>query len=107
MRHPRQFGEVIGRVREFARPAHRESRVHVDATSVVKSAPGTLENPTRELISNRHYLPIRNGIKSFPLFADTRSNRQWILTLTIWNRFSAASPGTRPIADPVLESSPL
>jgi hypothetical protein len=27
-------------------------------------------------ISNRHYLPIRNALNSFPLFADTRSNRQ-------------------------------
>lgn len=34
-------------------------------------------------ISNRHYLSIRNGVKSFPFFVRTRSNRQWISALPV------------------------
>jgi hypothetical protein len=42
-------------------------------------------------ISNRHYLPIRNEVKSFPSNTDTRSNRQWILALP-FSRLPKSSP---------------
>ena len=46
------------------------------------------------IISNRHYLPIRNALKSFPLFADTRSNRQWISALPISARVNLLAPAS-------------